>query len=199
MRRIHRLFSLSLLLTLTLGLVSLPALADLQDQGGTEEMKHALSAYCAALAELNTEVWKDFMAAYVSDAFGLMGFNKITQDNAKEFLDKSEKVINALCDKDAADALLEETKNELSAEVIEELKSSWKNNFAEFIKDSVPYGDRILEGAKVYKKAKAGYDEWERLINTGLNGSDMEKAQVLYSEFQSSINDLNSILNEIGS
>lgn len=143
---------------------------------------NALADYCAALAQLNQDVWTDFMSYYVSDAFGLMGIKTVTKKNVDKVFAVTEKTIKALCNKYDADALIKE----MGEGIEEKLKSGLTNKFKSFIKDNVPNGDKIVKAAEQYKKIKDKYDEFQKFVSA----SDNEKAVKAFEEFQKAYNKL---------
>ena len=90
----------------------------------SDEGIEALAEYCAALAQLNNDVWKQFLAHYTSDLSGLSGFTSITKENARKVLDCTEKVIKAMCNKQDADALVEEIGAEAARKIEKWLEQS---------------------------------------------------------------------------
>ena len=157
---------------------------------GTEEGNKALADYCAALAQLNTDLWKDFVAYYISDGCGIVGI-EVTKKNVSKILDASERVINALCDKDAADKLVEE----MGGAVKDSLKSEFlSNKFKDFVKDNVPNGDKIIDVADKYVEAKKKYDKltelWREDPNSDQSKKAIEQFEKAYSILDISINGL---------
>lgn len=160
------------------------------ENGSKEEGKRALAEYCATLAELNKQVWKDFTAYFFSDAFNLMGFKEITKNNVSNVLDVTEKVIYALCDKGKADDLIEEIGGELK----KELSSLLDNEFKKYVKKNVPNGDKIVDAAEKYEKAKKKYDKWAELWD---KDSTSDKATKAYEQFEEAYNIFESVMNSL--
>ncbi len=151
---------------------------------------NALASYCASLAQLNTDLWKDFMAYYVSDTFGLIGIKKITKDNVRSVLDKSEKVIRAICDKNDANKLIEE----MGDSVKEKLKSGFTNQFKKYIKENIPNGENIVKAADKYNNLKKKYEkfvtEWNRDAGSDKTTKAYEQFKSLYENIEPLINNL---------
>lgn len=144
------------------------------------EVAEALADYCQVLAQLNNDVWKDFISCYITDTFGLAGFDSVTKRNVDQVLDRSEKVIKALCDKKYADDLVEEM-----GTVAQDKLSSWfSNKFKEFVEQTVPNGKEYIDASKEFKTAykelqkytdKLG--EYVELLNSGASQDDLSKAE----------------------
>lgn len=149
----------------------------------------ALAEYCAALAQLNKDVWTDFMAYYAADAFKLMGITTVTKKDIDKVFAGAEKVIKALCNKDDADALVKE----IGGKAEEKLKSGWTNAFKSFVKDNIPYGDKIVKASERYKTAKEKYEEFQKFLSS----SDEEKAAKAFSKFQDAYKKLEAEIDAI--
>lgn len=122
----------------------------LASSSSQREVADALSDYCAVLAKLNNAVWKDFIASYISDTFGLAGIKNVTKGNVEKVLDVSEDVLLAICDKDYANKLIEN----LGETAKEELKSGFfSNKFKEFIAAAIPNGEKFVESSEKFEKA----------------------------------------------
>lgn len=146
---------------------------NIHDEDGkiAENAQQALAKYCSALAQLNNDVWKEFMAYYLSDASKLIGFD-VDKKSTQEVLDYIEKTIKALSDKEAANELLEEIGKEIGdkvgKDIVEKLKSktgwfSGDNKFASFVENTIyetdsngkklsPNGKNIIKVAKKYNE-----------------------------------------------
>lgn len=149
----------------------------------------ALANYCAILAQLNKDLWTDFMSYYVSDAFKLMGITTVTKKDVDKVFAGAEKVIKALCNKDDADALVKE----IGGKAEEKLKSGWTNAFKSFIKKNIPNGDKIVKAAERYKTAKEKYEEFQKFLSS----SDEEKAAKAFSKFQDAYKKLDAEIDSI--
>lgn len=161
-----------------------------------EEIADAIANYCTALAQLNNEVWKDFISCYISDTFGLAGFEKITKANVDRVLDTSEKVIRALCDKDDANALIQEM-NEIAKE---KLKSTFLNKFKSFIKDNIPGGNEIVNAAEKYQKAKEKFERFQAELmefQDFQNESDVKKLNDAYSKYLTQYQSLEEMISSL--
>lgn len=156
----------------------------------TEEGEEYLASYCAALAQLNTDLWKDFLAYFISDGFGLANIKAVSKSNVDKVLDATEKIIKALCDKDEANNLL----NEMGATIQDELKSGnmpWSGNkFEEFVRDNVPSGDKIIEAAKQYETVKEKYDELTNMYNQAGSSDAIEQFEAEYKLLEMIVNQL---------
>ena len=77
----------------------------------SEQIDAVLASYCTALAQLNTDCWKDFMSAYITGGWKLSGLNanyKLTDQKVRTYLDRSELLIRAIAgDEKAKTKLLE--------------------------------------------------------------------------------------------
>ena len=157
-----------------------------------DEGKEALANYCALLAQLNTDLWKEFLAYYVSDGFGLLDIKTVTKKNVLDVLNKTEKVIKALSDtsltKADANALVEE----MGDTVKDKLKSGLTNKFKKFVQENVPNGDKIVSASEKYKKAKEKYDKFKKLWDAD---STSDKTQKAYNDFQTAYSAFETIVN----
>lgn len=146
-----------------------------------KEVAAALSNYCAVLAKLNNEVWKDFVACYISDTFGLAGIKNVTKGNAEKVLDVSEDVILAICDRDYANKLIEN----LGETAKKELESNlFSNKFKKFIAAAIPNGEKFVEAAEKFKKANdqltkylKQLDEYAQLLKDAASEEKTAKAE----------------------
>ena len=163
----------------------------------SEEGIEALAEYCAVLAQLNNDVWKEFLAYYTSDLFGLSGFTSVTTENARNVLDCTEKIIKAMCNKKDADALV----NEIGSAAGEKLKSGWSNQFKKFVKNSIPNGENIVKTAETFKKAMEAYDEWNETFNEyaneGRTDKNLEKVKDKHEKFNTKYYELLEKMNTI--
>ena len=149
----------------------------------------ALADFCAALAQLNKDLWTDFMSYYVVDAFKLIDITTVTKKDVDKVFEGTEKVIKALCNKDDADALIKE----MGEKTEEKLKSGLTNKFKSFIKDNIPQGDKIVKAAERYKTAKEKYEEFQKFISS----SDEEKAAKAFSKFRDAYKKLETEIDSI--
>ena len=133
--------------------------------GRSEEGTKALAEYCAILAQLNTDVWKEFMAYYVSDIASLVGVKGITKNKARDVLDKTEKVIKALCDKNAADALIQEMGEAAKEKFKSFLWDTSAKKLRKFIGDMVPGGENLMKNVDTLKNALDKFEEYEKRTN----------------------------------
>lgn len=171
----------------------------LSSTGSHEDMKKALAAYCTALAKLNTEVWKDFLAAYFADAFGLMKIDVKSKD-VKNALDTAEKVINALNDRNEAKKLVEECFKDTNQAFRDQLLGKWfknplANEFVDYIEKALPQGKTIKAGAKCYEKVQKTFEKWREADYAGKDGATLSE---LYEAFNDAITDLDKLLEEMG-
>ena len=121
------------------------------------EISTILADYCTLLAQLNNDVWKNFIANYTADIFGLADIKTVTAAQVNEVLDTGEKIIVALCDKDKADELIEE----MGTEAQEQLSDWFFNKYKDFVKKNVPNGDKFVGAADEFEKA---YNKLEKYI-----------------------------------
>jgi hypothetical protein len=159
----------------------------------SEDGKQALADYCAKLAQLNGDVWKEFMAYYVSDLANLIGV-PVTKKNASTVLDYAEKTINAICDKDAANELVKEL-GDKAAEKLESGLFAWqKNQFRSFIEEYVPGGSLIIQAADKYNELKKKYDEFVKQVEDYKNADEAEQ---VYKELKETYNAIEQLLGSI--
>ena len=158
---------------------------------------NALSDYCAALAQLNTDVWKDFLAYYTSDVFTLLEIKSVTKDNIRTVLDYAEKGIKALYDKKAANELVEEM-NEAAKNA---LKSGLTNKFKKYVKENIPNGETIVKAAEGYKAAKEKYESFQQKFQQYANEWDnykkADKAEKAYLELQTAYRVFENTVNSL--
>lgn len=171
----------------------------LSSTGSHEDMKKALAGYCTALAKLNTEVWKDFLAAYFADAFGLMKID-IKSKDVKNALDTAEKVINAMNDRGKAKELVEECFKDTNQAFRDQLLGKWfknplANGFVDYIEKALPQGKTIKAGAKCYEKVQKTFEKWREADYAGKDGATLSE---LYKAFNDAITDMDNMLKEIG-
>lgn len=161
----------------------------------------ALANYCAALAQLNTDMWKEFLAYYVSDACGIAGIKDADdiKDNVREILDSTEKTIKALDgDKEAANDLLEDI-GEKAKEKLESEFGFWASNkFKKFVKENVPNGENIVKAAEYYVKAEEKFVDFKVTWYAYLRGEcDIEKVNRAYANFESAYKTLEEKMNKL--
>ena len=150
-----------------------------------EQSNRAIAAFCSVLAQLNNDLWKDFMSYYVVDAANLVGV-KVTKKNVDKVLEKTEKVIRAMCDKDASKELV----SEMGDTAKDLLKNGLiKNGFRDFIKDSFGKdGEEMIKKAEAYIKLKDEFDSFENKFKTSQSSDetlrDYENMKKLLSEFE---------------
>ena len=144
------------------------------------EVAEALADYCQVLAQLNNDVWKDFISCYITDTFGLAGFESVAKYNVDQVLDRSEKVIKALCDKKYADDLTEE----MGAIAQDKLSSWFSNKFKNFVEQTVPNGKAYIDASKEFKTAYKELQkytdklsEYVELLNSGASQDNLSKAE----------------------
>ena len=165
-----------------------------------ENMKKALASYCAALAQLNKGVWKEFMVKYITDGWNLAELNsikKLDDKTVSRFLDRSENLILVICgDKNAKEALLKDAGETLK----EKISKMSKKQFRNFIKNHLPDGNQMIEIADQYKKVADKYNECKSKIDKWKNtkkGDDLTKFQIAYEELQDQLKALDVSLNQI--
>ena len=127
-----------------------------------QENAEALASYSARLAELNKDVWNEFLYAYVQDAFSLLDI-EVSRDTIEKVFSIAEKVINALYgDKNAANELVDE----LFGTVKDKLTSNpffffEKSKFQEFIRKHCSQGDTVIKTANELKTVKEKFDDFK--------------------------------------
>lgn len=160
----------------------------------------ALSEYCAILAQLNTDVWKDVMAHYIADlATEVLGPIKFTASgkkivinykNSRSALDNAEKMIKALCNKEYANKLIAG----FSAEAREYLKGSFINpsskKLLKFLEDMVPGSKDVLknvgrlsETIDAFRKYEQKLAEYQTIANKEGVEKATEQTKKLFNEF----------------
>ena len=117
---------------------------------GTQNGNQALAAFCSALADLNTQLWKEFAS------YALTGSTK-----AKKIYDYAEKIIKAINDKNVANKLIGEIGTIFSTE--------FKSNFRTFIKKNIPGGDAIVASADLLKTLETKKAALETAVNNNKN------------------------------
>lgn len=117
---------------------------------------NALSNYCSVLFRLELDVWKDFIASFVSDLLGLK------KKNVRNVLYVAEDVIMAMCgDTNAADTLAKGTDNmklkELIKAGLDKLVLKFFPNGKKFV-DATNKLDSVIKRRKTLEKALADYN-----------------------------------------
>ena len=168
-----------------------------------ESGQTGLANYLKSLSDLNKDVWKDFVAAWLSP---------ITGQNTRAALDFAEKVVEALCYKD--DTKARALVKEIGEDYLDELKSDLNERFTnsaqklvrKFISKYIPNGNKILDAVDKIKAAASAYDElkekytslvkaiedYNNLANTGdflALEKDYNIVENLYNKFDSAITD----------
>ena len=144
--------------------------------GNTKEGYEALAEYGATLSQLNSDVWKEFVS------YSLTGTNK-----GKKVLDYTENFIRAIGDKTYADKFVED----IGGEVADKVKAIFKNGFKEFIKNTMPNGESIVNAAELYQKTKKQLDSYESQITEYQN---LDAAQQVYESYQQSYQLLTDVI-----
>ena len=131
----------------------------------SENMKLALSSYCAVLAQLNKDVWKEFLTKYITDGWKLAGLNtvkKLDDKTVSNFFNRSEKLILSVCgDQNAKKALANDAEKALK----EKLLKMTKKQFQNFIKNNISGGNEIILAADQYKKLIDKYNDYKKKFN----------------------------------
>lgn len=133
---------------------------------GSDAGYRGVASYCAALVQLNNDVWKDFVAKMIPGSGSL--------------IDIGERTVKALTDKDYANNLIKNWPDRI--------KSKLKNNFRNFVKDNVPGADTILKAVDLFKKLESQFKDLDKAIS---NDKDVEKKK---TNFVSTCNELQSLL-----
>lgn len=160
----------------------------------SEQIDAVLASYCTALAQLNTDCWKDFMSAYITGGWKLSGLNanyKLTDQKVRTYLDRSELLIRAIAgDEKAKTKLLESGSKDMK----DKLKDMSNSAFRKYIKEHIKNGDKILKAADKYKKLSSKYKDWKNKYNTWKKsgkGTDLEKAEAACDQFKEILEELN--------
>ena len=165
-----------------------------------ENMKKALASYCAVLAQLNKDVWKEFLTKYITDGWKLTGLNtvkKLDDKTVSKFFDRSEKLILTICgDQNAKKALVNDAGNTLKEKLLKMSKTQFRN----FIKNNIPDGDKIIAAADQYKKVIDKYNDYKKKFNKWnktRKDSDLAKYEKAYLECQELLEVLNDSLSKV--
>lgn len=165
-----------------------------------ENMKKALASYCAVLAQLNKDVWKEFLTKYITDGWKLAGLNtvkKLDDKTVSKFFDRSEKLILTICgDQNAKKALANDAGNTLKEKLLKMSKAQFRN----FIKNNIPDGDKIIAAADQYKKVIDKYNDYKKKFNKWnktRKDSDLAKYEKAYLECQELLEVLNDSLSKV--
>ena len=165
-----------------------------------ENMKKALASYCAVLAQLNNDIWKDFLTKYVTDGWKLAGLNSIKELDDKtvsKFFDRSERLILVICGDQKAK---KEFANDAGKTLKEKLLKMSKTQFQDLIKKNVPDGDKLVKAAGQYKKVIDKYNDYEKKFNKWnktKKDSDLTKCENAYQKCQDLLDVLNDSLNMV--
>lgn len=165
-----------------------------------ENMKKALASYCAVLAQLNNDIWKDFLTKYVTDGWKLAGLNSIKELDDKtvsKFFDGSERLILVICGDQKAK---KEFANDAGKTLKEKLLKMSKTQFQDLIKKNVPDGDKLVKAAGQYKKVIDKYNDYEKKFNKWnktKKDSDLTKCENAYQKCQDLLDVLNDSLNMV--
>ena len=128
-----------------------------------DNMKTALAAYCTKLAELNKDLWNDFLISYVDYTLSEIGI-EVQEGTVEEIFGITENIIKGLCgDKNAANEVVDK----LVGAAKDKLKSKWNSDdkLMNFIKDNFPKGDKIVKSAEKLKTLKAKYDDFKGAVD----------------------------------
>ncbi|MBR0080376.1 MAG: VWA domain-containing protein [Synergistaceae bacterium] len=167
--------------------------------GGTKDGTKALAEYCAILAQLNTDVWKEFVAYYASDIANLVGVKGITKDKARDVLDKTEKVIKALCDKNAADDLIQKMGEAAKKKFKSFLWDTSSKKLRKFIENMVPGGSNLMKSVDTLKNALDKFEKYEKRTHEYAFAAENRKEDAYsfvkktYEEFKSVYDKLSGI------
>lgn len=166
----------------------------------SEQIDAVLASYCTALAQLNTDCWKDFMSAYITGGWKLSGLNanyKLTDQKVRTYLDRSELLIRAIAgDEKAKTKLLESGSKDMK----NKLKDMSNSAFRKYIKEHTKNGDKVLKAADKYKELSSKYKDWKDKYNTWKKsgkGTDLEKAEAACTQFEEVLKELNSAISSM--
>ena len=185
---------------------------------GTEDGMKALAEYCAVLAELNADIWLDLIAYSAKEVFKEIGLEKIeiitpdksnpTKVKKKEIemqkvvnsvLSNGSKIINAMCEKKAAEELLKEIGKGTYDKLKSTLFEAASKKFSNFVKNKVPGGENIVKGADKLKKVIEKYEAYKKKFDEySVMSQDERKnafdlTQKAYEDFKSAYKELGSI------
>ena len=134
----------------------------------TDSATKGIAKYCAALLQLNNDVWKDFVDKMIPGSGSL--------------LDLGEKTVKALTDQKYANKLIKNWPNTI--------KSKLKNNFRNFVKDSLGEADStiLFKAVDLFKTLESQYKDLDKAIS---NDKDVENKK---NNFVSTCNELQSLL-----
>ena len=157
----------------------------------TDDGRLAIAEYCAALAQLNTDLWKEFTAYYFENFAKLTEIKKITKDNVSYVLNCTEKTIKAICDKKDANELIKE----MGTDAENKLKSKFTNSFKKYVKNNVPDGKKIVDAAEKYEKVKIKYEKlkklWEENSASNKTINAYENFATVYNELEEAVKAVN--------
>ncbi len=155
-----------------------------------ENSNKSIAAFGGVVAQLNSELWKDFMAYYVVDGAQVMGI-KIRKENVDKVLDITEKVIRAVCgDKEDANNLV----SVLGDTAKETLKNGLikGNGVKAFINSEYDNGKAIIQRAEEYLKLKEEFVKFEEKFRFSNSSDellrDYENIKKLLNELERGIN-----------
>ena len=161
-----------------------------------EENAEALASYSAKLAELNKDVWNEFLYAYVQDAFGILEI-EVSSDTIERIFNIAEKIIEALCgDKNAANELVDELVGTVKDKLTSNPFFFFENNkFQEFIKNHCSQGDKVIETANELKTVKEKFDTFQNEMNSlwAFLFPNEEKKKDTYEAFKTAYGELEKV------
>ena len=131
----------------------------------TDSAANGIAKFCAALAQLNSDLWKDF-------ALKVTGLGN--------YLDIGGIIAKALTDKDFANSLIQSWPKAL--------QSKLKNKFVDFVRANAEDADTIIKASELFKLLKSQYENLHTAVS---NDKDVEKKVTI---FDSTCNELQSML-----
>ena len=130
----------------------------------TETGLRAMANYCAVLLQLELDVWKDFLASFVSDMFGLK------KKNVRNVLYVAENVIMAIRgDSNAASELANGTNNRKLKELI-------KAGLDKFVIKFFPNGKKFVDVTQKFDSAIRRRKELQKALADYNSDKDKKKA-----------------------
>ena len=164
---------------------------------GTADGIKALSEYCALLAQLNTEVWIDFMECFDTGIFSDIN-KELKEEYSGGALDFCEKVIKAFCENPSAESLLKTFGDEAQGKFKGKFLNPTVEQFKKYIKEMVPFGADFVKNVGSLKKTIDKFEDYRTRFNeysviNKRKDDSQKKMQKSFEEFKSLYNGLGEI------